>query len=174
MINLAIKLRKVTNKYFGSVWLFLGRQARNILSKKIIISYTSKKIGSYGPFRLTPEFLFSDLEAWGGGHNNGFNKYIESSIDKRCIIDVGAHVGLTMLPVCQISNESAKVYGFEPSSKNFTALKFNIEQNNCNKAILENMLVGKEDKNEALFYETGDISATSSIGNNSFLRLFSF
>tara|TARA_Y100000591_G_scaffold150719_1_gene129593 strand:+ start:2616 stop:3443 length:828 start_codon:yes stop_codon:yes gene_type:complete len=166
MIKILIKLRKFTNKYLGSTWIFLGRKARSFLSKKIFIRYTLKKIGAYGPFRISPEFLFSDLEAWGGGHNNGFNEYIESSTDKLCILDIGAHVGLTILPLCEMSSNNTKIYGFEPSSRNFDALKFNVKLNNFHKVILENCLVGEEDVHEALFYETDDISATSSIVNN--------
>ena len=62
MINLVISFRKRTNKYLGGLWIFLGKNARKILSKRTFINYTSKKIGAYGPFKLTPEFLFSNLE----------------------------------------------------------------------------------------------------------------
>jgi len=163
MIKLLIKLRQVTNKHFGSIWILLGRKARLLLSKKVFIRSTQKKIGAYGPFKISPEFLFSDLEAWGRGHNNGFNQYIELSKDKLCILDIGAHVGLTILPLCEVSSDDAKIYGFEPSSKNFEALKFNLELNNFDNVFLENCLVGEEDKLESLFFETDDISATSSI-----------
>jgi len=166
VIKLVITFRKKTNKYLGGLWIFLGKNARKILSKRIFINYTSKKIGAYGPFKLTPEFLFSNLEAWGGGHNNGFEKYIETSRNKSCILDVGAHVGLTVLPVSLVSGKNAKIYGFEPSSENYKALRINLDLNGCTNVVIENCLVGAEKNTDILFYETGDISATSSIVNN--------
>ena len=79
MINLIIRIRKKTNKFFGGTWIILGRNIRKFLRGGTLIKYTSKRIGSYGPFKMVPEFLFSNLEEWGRGHNNGFSKYIEES-----------------------------------------------------------------------------------------------
>jgi len=166
VIKFIITLRKNTNKYLGGLWMFLGKNARKVLSKRIFIKYTSKKIGPHGPFKLTPQFLFSNLEEWGSGHNNGFQKYIELSKNKECILDVGAHVGLTILPVSLVSGVNTKIYGFEPSSENYKALQINLDLNGCTKVVIENCLVGAEENTDILFYETGDISATSSIVNN--------
>ena len=166
MINLIIKIRKKTNKLFGGLWMFLGRNARKILKKGVLIKYTSKKIGPYGPFKMTPEFLFSNLEEWGGGHNNGFIKYVEESKDKKCILDIGAHAGFTVLPVSSSINVDAKLYAFEPSTANNKALQKNISMNECENVIVENYLVGAEEKDNVSFYERSDICATSSIVND--------
>lgn len=163
MLRIIILFRRITNKYFGNFWIILGKIARNILSKRIFLGHVNKKIGIYGPFKLSPEFLFSDLEAWGKGHNNGFNQYIECAKTNYCILDIGAHVGLTILPASLQGNENTKIYGFEPSLRNYEALKFNVENNNFHNIVIENYLVGETDNTDVVFYETADISATSSI-----------
>ncbi|MDC0931506.1 FkbM family methyltransferase [Methylophilaceae bacterium] len=166
MINLVIKIRKKTNKVFGGLWVFLGRNARKILRKNLLMKYTSKKIGPYGPFKMTPEFLFSNLEEWGSGHNNGFIKYVEESKNKKCILDIGAHAGFTVLPVSININIDAKLYAFEPSTENFKALQNNLLMNGCDNVFVENCLVGEEKNDNVSFYERDDICATSSIVNN--------
>lgn len=102
----------------------------------------------------------------GVGHNNGFQKYIETSRNKKCILDVGAHVGLTILPANLLGDENTRIYGFEPSIKNYKALRINLDLNRCANVVIENCLVGAEESTDISFYETGDISATSSIVNN--------
>ena len=166
MINLIIKFRKKTNKDFSGLWMFLGKHVRKLLRKRFFIKYTTKKIGAYGPFKLTPELLFSNLEEWGNGHNNGFQKYVESSKSKQCILDVGAHVGLTILPVSLVSSENTKIYGFEPSSENYKTLRVNLEFNRCTKVIVENCLVGAEQNEDILFYETDGIDPICTIVKN--------
>ena len=166
MINLIIKIRKKTNKFFGGFWMFLGKNARKILRKGFLMKSTSKKIGPYGPFKMTPDFLFSNLEEWGGGHNNGFIKYVEESKDKKCILDIGAHAGFTVLPVSINISVDAKLYAFEPSTENIKALRKNISMNGCDNVIVENYLVGAEENDNVSFYERDDICATSSIVNN--------
>ncbi len=163
MINIIISIRKNTNKKLGFMWIFLGRNIRKFLSRSNLIKYTSKKIGSYGPFKMVPEFLFSNLEEWGGGHNNGFHKYVESSKNMQCILDIGAHAGFTVLPVSSSISMTAKLFAFEPSTKNYNALKTNINLNGIDNVVIENCLVGDEAAAEAVFYETNDICSTSSI-----------
>jgi len=171
MINFIILLRKYTNRILGNYWLFLGKIVRKFLKKNILIKHSIKKIGPYGPFKMNPEHLFSNLEEWGHGHNNGFVHYVEESKKKKCILDIGAHVGFTVLPVSKYSlNNQANIFAFEPSSENFKALNRNISLNNLKNIITENCVVGSCEADKVFFYETNDISATSSIINDSSRR----
>ena len=110
--------------------------------------------------------MFSDLENWGKGKNSGFESYVYSSETKKCIFDIGAHVGLTTLPVSFLANKDAKIYAFEPSIQNNRALKENIRLNNITNVVVENYLVGSNNCDEVDFYESPQISASNSIFNS--------
>ena len=59
----------------------------------------SHRVGPYGPFRLDGHFAFSDFEHWGAvGHHRGFETCVEAARGARCVLDVGAHIGLVSLP----------------------------------------------------------------------------
>ncbi len=82
----------------GPVWTALGDLYRTGLTVTGASRPTAHRIGGYGPFLLHGEFAFSDFEHWGWGHNRGFALCIEACRGKRCIVDVGAHIGLVTPP----------------------------------------------------------------------------
>lgn len=78
------------------------------------------------------------------------------------IIDIGAHIGIFSIYATQ--NKKAKIYAFEPSSKNFKILKRNIKLNKCEENIRA--------FNEAVTNKRGEVKlfqGESSVLNSAFL-----
>lgn len=113
----------------------------------------SKCIGRYGPYKLASEFLFSNFRDWSTGHNRGFNTLVAEARGKICILDVGAHIGLTSLPMSTVVGQGGKVYAFEPGIVNLGFLKQHVLANAINNIEIIGSAVGQEDKIEIEFFE---------------------
>lgn len=114
----------------------------------------SQSIGPYGPFRVSLEFTFSDFESWGGAHNRGFVSCVEACRGKRCILDVGAHIGLVTMPVASVLAPGGKVYSFEPAVANAAALRLHVELNKLDNVEVVETLVGDTSKGDVSFFES--------------------
>ena len=53
---------------------------------------------------------------------------IQMSINKRCVIDIGAHIGLTLIPISRVSSGQTHIHCFESSNTNFKFLKYHIKK----------------------------------------------
>lgn len=119
-----------------------------------LLSPTPHRIGSYGPFMLDGEFAFSDFEHWGRGHNRGFQSCIEACRGKRCVFDVGAHIGLVALPMSRVVADGGTVYAFEPAAANLTHLHGHLQLNGITNITVVETLVGRDEKPAVPFFES--------------------
>jgi FkbM family methyltransferase len=139
------------------------KPVRALLKRTMPDLTPNKFIGPFGPYKLDQSFLFSDFASWGELHNRGFMKLIEEACGKRCIYDVGAHVGLTALPLASMS-PSGQVVAFEPGERNYELLKFHSKINQLGNLRCERLLVGEtESDSGVIFYDDAEVSGMNSI-----------
>lgn len=146
---------------FNRVWLILGRIARFGLAR-MPRSTVAQKIGPFGPFRLDSHFAFSNFEAWGEGHNNGFLATVEACRGRDCVFDIGGHIGLVTLPVSQMVSPGGRVFCFEPGIANLEYLRFHLSRNQVQNVEVIDALVGDVD-GEVDFFEQAGATGQNSV-----------
>ena len=164
MIATLRRLRHGPLSGLGPLWVPLGRLYR--LALRVVGSNRSAdtRIGPYGPFRLDARFAFSDFEHWGGAHNDGFAMCIEACRGKRCVIDIGAHIGLVSVPVASVLADSGRIVCFEPATANRRLLERHLTLNGlAQRATVGHRLVGERDMDQVPFFEMTSASGTNSI-----------
>lgn len=163
-------------KCFDKVWLFLGRIYRASLEKGIFINSVEMKVGDYGPFKFNSQFAFSDFEHWGKGHNNGFTACIEMCRNKRCVVDVGAHIGLVTMPMSSVIATGGRVIAFEPAEMNLKYLHEHLVKNHLYNVDLHDCLLGNEMKKDIEFFEqkmaTGMNSLVVKKNHNNYIKTY--
>ncbi len=157
------RLRHGPLRIAGPVWLALGRAHRRALRALGVTGTVAHRIGGYGPFRLNGEFAFSDFEHWGGGHNSGFAACVEASRGARCVLDVGAHIGLVTLPVGSVLAADGTVYAFEPAAANLRHLNDHIAKNGLANVEVVPYLVGGEARDAVPFNEQREAAGRNSL-----------
>jgi hypothetical protein len=70
------------------VFFLAGEFARGLISKCAPQLTVKKMISSYGPFKVSAKFIFSDFASWSSGHNAGFGELVERSKGKKCVLDI--------------------------------------------------------------------------------------
>lgn len=161
MLVLIRRLRHGPLKFLNPVWVALGSIYRRFIAGSDRL--TEQKIGSYGPFRMDAKFAFSNFENWGGAHNDGFGDCVEICRGKRCIIDVGAHIGLVSLPVASVMSSDGVLVSFEPARANRDLLSRHLHLNGFGNVRVEDALVGGEELAAVDFFEMDDASGMNSI-----------
>lgn len=159
-------IRQVRHGYlkkYDRIWIAAGRLFRWTSSHLGIFRTVSHRIGEHGPFKMDGCFAFSDFANWGHGHNNGFASCIEASKGASCVFDVGAHIGLVTLPMSSVLGEDGVVISFEPAEANLKHLKSHVRKNNIQNVVVIDKLVGREKKDNVLFYESDDATGMNSI-----------
>lgn len=157
------ELRHGKLKFLGNFWFFWGNVFRTIIIKLNIKSSCKQKISGFGPFNLHPIFIFSDFKNWGSRHNSLYKKMISISVKKRCIVDVGAHIGLHTIPVSVISAGKSEIHCFEPSESNLNFLRYHIKVNYLKNVFVNELIVGSKVKKEVIFFEKPNVSGLNSI-----------
>lgn len=157
------KLRHGPLKSLGRYWFPLGRAYRGLNNRLPFVGSVAHRIGPYGPFRLDGQFAFSDFEKWGSGHNRGFQRCIEACRGKRCVFDVGAHIGLVSLPMAAAVAAGGRVYSFEPAAANLKHLRAHLALNHAAEVTVVEALVGAEERAAVRFYERPDADGQNSI-----------
>ena len=152
------RLRHGPLRFLSPVWTPLGNLYRQVLFRTGLRVTARQKIGGYGPFRMSGEFAFSDLEHWGGAHNSGFEFCVEACRGKACVLDIGAHIGLVTMPVSSVLIPSGKVFAFEPSRANRDTLKKHLNLNGIDNVEVVESLVGDCDIDDVVFYEHAGVS----------------
>lgn len=150
-------LRHGKLKFMSPVWLVMGKMFRFGVKSFAGKAKVSQMIGAYGPFKLSAYFAFSNFEAWGGGHNNGFVATVEACRGKTCFLDVGGHIGLVTLPVASVLAPGAKIFAFEPSQVNAVCLRQHAQWNGFDNVTVIEALVGDETM-LMRFFESPEVS----------------
>lgn len=122
-----------------------------------------KMIGIFGPFKFHPRFLFRNYSKWGQGHNSDFVPFINACKGKKCVIDVGGHIGLTAMPASRMLSPQGRLYVFEPARVNCVYLSRNIELNGISNTEVLNMFVGTECNENVEFFESDYDSGLNSM-----------
>ncbi len=162
MFGLLTRIRHGPLKKFPLPWSYLRHAYR--IGLAVTPSWSvSKKIGSYGPYKLNPRFAFSNFESWGSRHNRGFEATVEASNGKTCVLDVGAHIGLVSLPLSQAIAENGKVYAFEPATGNQTYLIEHLNSNHIDNVEVITDLVGENPMESVEFFESSHDSGMNTI-----------
>lgn len=144
------------------MWVFCGNIFRKTLGRSGLS--VSHVIGGYGPFKLDAMFAFSNFSSWGSDqHNDGFKDCVKMCRDKACVFDIGAHIGLTTLPIASVLADGGLVVSFEPSDANRRYLSHHVRRNGLSDLVrLEGVLVGESDSDRVDFYESDDVSGMNS------------
>ncbi len=123
-----------------------------------------KTIGGAGPYFFHSQFLFSDFRNWGAGHNSGFPAMIAEARGKTCVLDVGAHIGLTALPLADAVGSSGTIVAFEPGTVNFPILAEHVQINNKKNIVCENVLIGNKEVSDGIdYFEDRSVSGMNSL-----------
>tara|TARA_B100000315_G_scaffold18964_1_gene16745 strand:+ start:626 stop:1483 length:858 start_codon:yes stop_codon:yes gene_type:complete len=134
---------------------------RNLL-KPVIVNFINLitlgrgitvNIGRQGEFKMSPQFYFSNWKNFGDRHNSGFLFCLEQSINKRIVLDIGAHIGLFSMPLSDRISPGGKIYAFEPSEINRHYLKKHLELNDIKNVEVLPYLVGAKNNKKVEFYE---------------------
>ena len=162
LFSLLRYLRHGPLQHISWAWILLGRLYRFIIIHSGLRFSVPHSIGPYGPFRMLPEFAFSNFANWGQKHNRGFTSCVELSKGKNCVFDVGAHIGLVTMPISKMLASSGQVIAFEPSAANSRALSRHITLNNLSNVKVVNCLLGAQDIENVSFFESQGVSGMNS------------
>ena len=146
----------------GPFWIFCGGAFRDLLGKSGL--FVKQFVGDYGPFYLDIRFAFSNFSAWGADkHNDGFDACIKEASGKKCVLDVGAHIGLVSLPMASVIAPGGSVISFEPSKANRELLERHAKRNGFGDVVrIEDKLVGAHTETDAVFFEHNGASGMNS------------
>ncbi|MBM3506241.1 MAG: FkbM family methyltransferase [Alphaproteobacteria bacterium] len=162
MLALITRLRHGPLSHFSG-WTVAGRAYRSLQHRLGWPRSASKRVGRYGPFQLDGRFAFSDYGNWGKGHNSGFETCIELCRGKKCVLDIGAHIGLVSLPVSSVLAAGGRVFAFEPAEGNLHYLRRHVSLNRFANVEVVDCLVGSVERDEVSFFEEGGDSGLNSM-----------
>ena len=146
---------------------FLFGQLFRSLVKTIAPNWTVRKqIGGWGYFSISAKFLFSDFSRWSDGHNSGFDYLISSAQRKTCVFDVGAHIGITTLPLAEAVGPRGRVFAIEPSPQNRSFLNQHLEANKIENVTVLDCALADRAEQVVSFFEMKDVSGMNGLLNN--------
>ena len=166
MLALITRLRHGPLSHLSG-WTVAGRAYRSLQDRLGWPRSASKRIGRYGPFLLDGRFAFSNYGNWGKGHNSGFAACVELCRGAKCVIDIGAHIGLVSLPVSSVLAPGGKDFAFEPAEANLRYLRRHIALNRLTNVDVVDCLVGSVERDEVRFFEEGGDSGLNSVATPS-------
>ena len=146
-------------------WLFFGSIYRLFITILNINFPVNQYISIYGPFKIHCFFAFSNFKIWGSEDGSVFPLMMKKCINKKCIIDIGAHIGLTTLPISSQIKKNSNIFSFEPSNINRKYLNFHLFINNIKNVTVIDTLVGKRNSKNINFYESKKPTGMNSIIN---------
>lgn len=148
------------------LWFTLGSIFRFFIIKLNINFYVNQKISKYGPFKMHCYFAFSNFKNWGSEEGSIFPLMMKICKKKKCIIDIGAHIGLTTLPLNSVISKNSTIFSFEPSDVNNKYLSLHLKKNNIKNVKVIDKLVGEKNSSNVSFYES-----TKPTGMNSIIKI---
>jgi FkbM family methyltransferase len=147
------KLKTIKNKW--KITFILGEKIKELIDLFFPYGLATKIDDFPVTFRLEFRFAISDMvKNWGKGHNSGFKKWLEVCKDKKVVFDIGAHIGLYSLPASKVISPEGIIFAFEPAEVNYKLLSKHIKHNGITNIRISPFIVGKENKEEVLFYES--------------------
>ena len=146
-------------------WINLGNIYRFFIKILNINFSVSHRISTFGPFKIHCFFAFSNFTKWGSEGGSIFSLMMSKCKNKKCIFDIGAHVGLMTLPINSKVNSDTKIFCFEPSRINRKFLKFHLKKNKIINALIIKDLVGNKCLNRVNFFESKEPTGLNSIVN---------
>lgn len=158
-----LKYIKEKSPKLNFLWFALGSIYRFFIIKFNINFFVNQKISKYGPFKVHSFFAFSNFENWGSEEGSMFPLMMKTCKKKKCIIDIGAHIGLTTLPLSSVVSKTCIIFSFEPSDVNNKYLSLHLQKNNIKNVKVIDKLVGRKNSNNILFYELGKPTGMNSI-----------
>jgi len=144
-------------------WFLLGSIFRFFIIKFNINFYVNQKISKYGPFKMHCFFAFSNFKKWGLEDGSIFPIMMKKCKKKKCVIDIGSHIGLTTLPITSVTPKNSKIFSFEPGSKNNKYLNLHLNKNNIKNVTVIDKLVGENNLKNVFFYESNQPTGMNSI-----------
>lgn len=135
------------------MWNLAGTGYRKLVTALDMGPSGRSMVGSHGPFFFHPQYAFSDFSSWGGAHNDGFEECVQACHGKKCVFDIGAHVGLVSMPISKVIHSDGVVCAFEPAKRNNHLLRFHLKQNEIGNVEVFDLLVGQESADEVEFNE---------------------
>jgi FkbM family methyltransferase len=151
-------------RWMDPLWYQLGRAYRYVLRRSPWQMSTPMRIGNYGPFRMDGQLAFSAFEPWGDRHNAGFAACVEACRGRRCVLDVGAHIGLVSLPMASVLAPGGRVFAFEPARANRVLLDRHVALNGfASTVIVQQDLVGATEEQAVPFFEHDAIDGMNSV-----------
>ena len=162
MLKFARWLRHGPLRGWSPLWTLLGRFYRFLIGVTGTKSPASLHIGPYGPFKFDAKFAFSDFSSFGTGKNSGLAPCVNAATGARCVLDIGAHIGLVSLPVCGVLAPGGRLCAFEPGDINRAFLSRQMELNGIKNANVLGHVVSDECLAEVEFFvQKGDSSMNS-------------
>ena len=158
-----LKYIKEKSPKLNFFWFFLGSIYRYFIINLNINFYVNQRISKYGPFKMHCFFAFSNFKYWGSEEGSIFPLMMKICKKKKCIIDIGAHIGLTTLPLSSVTTKKSIIYSFEPSKINNKYLSLHLKKNNIENVRVINKLVGKKNSDKISFYESKQPTGMNSI-----------
>ena len=122
-----------------------------------------KRISGVGPFRFHSDYVFTDFEHWATGHNSAFADLVEECSSKNCVLDIGAHIGITALPISSVLAPGGRVHAFEASTTNLKMLRFHIRKNSVANIDVVPRLVGDQNDSGVIFFQNKRVSGMNSV-----------
>ena len=156
-------IKSIFPRRLDPIWLLLGSIYRYFIKKLNINFYVNQKISTYGPFKLHCFFAFSNFRSWGSEKKSIFPLMMDKSKNKKCIVDIGAHIGLMTLPLSLKVKKDAKIILFEPSDINRKFLKLHMLKNKIRNVDIIDKIVGNKVTKDVLFYESNEPTGMNSI-----------
>ena len=123
----------------------------------------SIRVGPYGPFKFDSRFAFSDFSNFGRGKNSGLMPCVDAATGKKCVLDIGAHIGLVTLPLSEVLDSDGRVFSFEPGDDNRKFLRKHLDLNAITNVEVRGLVVGDRNLNEVEFFEQEGDSPMNSL-----------
>jgi FkbM family methyltransferase len=153
------------------VLFFLGSVYRSVIKRVAPNMNVKKHISEFGLFKFSAKFVFSDFTHWSGGHNAGFDDLIHTAQGATCVFDVGAHIGLTTMPLARLMKKGGLVVAFEPSFVNRSYLEWHLMANQFEQVMVFSEVVSDTVGDIVSFFEFDDVSGMNGlIGGRSKMR----
>jgi FkbM family methyltransferase len=131
-----MKISKIFKRYLGIVY-------RRLLSLYTPEIFFKTELADFGTFSMLLPHGLHSFRHWGGSgsKNSEFERYVNFARKAEVVFDIGAHVGLTALPLLGFCKQ---LHLFEPNRANFNLLRRNVLKNNNDRSAVffNNVAVG--------------------------------